>query len=115
MAYPATHNMSYYYGDTYEFAIVPRHFDGTVFDLTGWTAAFTVANHRRGEYPATPRSFALPASIVAGKVVCAIDKTFVLTGPEWDDAWVYDVEIKKGDKKHTLLEGTLSIRRDVTL
>ena len=47
MGFPATFNILYYRGDTYEFVIQPKNADGTAFNLTDYPSAsakFTVAS-----------------------------------------------------------------------
>jgi hypothetical protein len=47
MAFPKTHNLEYYRGDTFEFSIDVKNQDGSDFDLSGFeTYTFKIANFR---------------------------------------------------------------------
>jgi hypothetical protein len=46
MAFPGTYNFNYYRGDTAEFVIRPKTANGSAYDLTNYTATFTIANRR---------------------------------------------------------------------
>ncbi len=46
MASPGTYNFSYYRGDTAEFVIRPKTSNGSAYDLTNYSATFTIANRR---------------------------------------------------------------------
>jgi hypothetical protein len=118
MAFPGTFNISYYKGDTYEFNIYPKDSSGQPFDLTGYSATFTIASSR-GPAPTTTFSgYALiPAD--AASVRCAIlpsDAAEMISG----NSYVYDIEISNNDEAlpyplvYTLLTGSVSVTSDIT-
>lgn len=43
MAFPGTHNIAYYHGDTFEFTVTPKASDGSAFDLAGYSSKFFIA------------------------------------------------------------------------
>jgi hypothetical protein len=116
MAFPGTYNFNYYRGDTFEFKIFPKLQDGTKFDLTGYTARFTVAN-RRGTGATSVVTMSNPAiSVSEGSIVCTISSTngrLLISGVPW----VYDVEITRSAgvaNTATLLTGDITVTEDVT-
>lgn len=112
MAFPGTHNISYYQGDTLEFTIRPKAADGSAFSLDGYSVRFWIAD-KRGT-PTNPPKECL-ASISNGAVECTIQPA---TGKELiaGTTYYYDVEISKsaGTIVHTLLTGTVTVTADVT-
>lgn len=115
MAFPGTYNFNYYRGDTFEFKIFPKLQDGTTFDLTGYTARFTVAN-RRGT-GATQIAMSNPVvNVGEGSIVCTISATNgrSLTAGV---TWVYDIQIARTSgiaNTATLLTGNITVTEDVT-
>lgn len=111
MAFPGTHNISYYQGDTFEFTIRPKAADGSAFSLDGYSAKFYIAN-KRG--PGATQKIGT-ASISNGAVNCTI-----LPGVGREliagTTYYYDVEISKsgGSVIHTLLTGTINVTADIT-
>jgi hypothetical protein len=126
MTYPATHNINYYKGDTYEFNVYPRTNTDTdgdgvndVFSLTGYEVDFTIAE-RRGALLSTDQ----PA--VNGYAVFAPNRTHIqcaITPENGEDldaskTYVYDITISKVDattydKVFTLLSGNLLVENRV--
>ena len=111
MAFPGTYNFNYYRGDRYEFVIRPKSANGAAFDLTGYSANFTVAN-ARGE---NKTQYEMQA-VVDGStdiVTCTI-----LPGSGEDlvaGTYVYDVQIDSGATLvYTLLTGSITVTDDVT-
>jgi hypothetical protein len=118
MAFPGTYNFSYYRGDTFEFRIAPRNADGSAFDLTGYSVAFTVST-ARGTLGANNRRLSY-ATIVDNEIVCAIlpsdSDTWVSTP---NNQYVYDVEVRKLNstpypRVYTLLTGNITVQEEVT-
>lgn len=115
MAFPGTYNFNYYRGDTYEFKLFPKLQDGTKFDLTNYTAKFTVAN-RRGT-GATQIAMTNPTiNVSEGSIVCTISSTNgrSLTAGV---TWVYDVEIVRSTgaaNTATIITGNITVTEDVT-
>lgn len=115
MAFPSTYNFSYYRGDTSQFVIRPKNSnDGSAFDLTGYTALFTVAN-RRG-------SGATQYSDADGIIAVVDDETNIVTctitpvgGRELSaGTYVYDVQIDNTSQIFTLLTGSITVTDDIT-
>jgi hypothetical protein len=110
MAFPATYNFSYYRGDTSQFVIRPKNANGTSFDLTGYTAEFTVAN-RRGS---TGTQYEMTAVVNATTdiITCTIDPVDGrLLSP---GTFVYDVQIENGLQIYTILTGSITVTDDIT-
>jgi len=111
MAFPGTFNFSYYRGDTNQFVIRPKNANGAPFDLTGYTALFTIAN-RRG---ATGTQYEGQAVVdtVNDLVTCTI-----LPGVGRSLAagtFVYDVQITTGAANIvTILTGSITVTDDIT-
>lgn len=127
MAFPATFNINYYKGDTYEFNIYPKDSTGAVFDLTGFaingneTAEFFFSNARGAA--GVPNRVECFARISDDKtrIECAIrpaDSINMVPGT----TYVYDVQITKpsqgGTKPYdmvlTLLTGNIIVTDQVT-
>lgn len=119
MAFPATYNFNYYWGDTFEFLIYPKDSNGGVFSLDGYNARFAIAESRGGEpvldsntIPNTP----LTAEILENSsfIRCEIKSEYgkLLTG----NSYIYDVQITKpaANKVYTIATGTITITKDVT-
>jgi hypothetical protein len=118
MAFPGTFNISYYKGDTYEFIIYPKDANGGPFDLTGYSATFTIANTRGPNPTLSVIGYSL-IPVDATSVRCAIlptDAASLVAGT----TYVYDIEISKDDESlaypliYTLLTGNISVTADVT-
>jgi len=117
MSFPGTYNINYYYGDTLEFRVFPKNSAGEFFDLSNFTSArFTIALNRN-----TPIEDHIPcfAQIDADKtnILCAIrPEDAERLNP--DENYVYDIEVSKSGNPYpivyTLLNGNVSITRDVT-
>lgn len=116
MAFPGTYNFNYYRGDTFEFKIFPKLQDGSKFDLTGYSAKFTVAN-KRGTGSTQVAMTDPTINVSDGSVTCIISSTngrSLTAGTNW----VYDVEIKKTSgaaNTQTLLTGSITVTEDVTV
>lgn len=115
MAFPATFNIAYYRGDTYEFYVRPKDQDGNAIDLTGYTPTFTIASDR-GSSPAF--SVVCDSELTEGDTVikCTIasDDGATLTA---GTVYVYDVEVADGSSPsvvQTYLTGTVSVTSDVS-
>lgn len=109
MAYPATYNISYYRGDTYQFDILPKNSAGVVFPLTGYSAEFYLEPVDGSAAAFSAGS--LGATISDGKVKCQITSTLGKTLEVKD--YKYDVQIKNGVLVYTLLKGVISVTPDV--
>jgi hypothetical protein len=111
MAFPGTYNFSYYRGDTNQFVIRPKNANGSAFDLTGYTAIFTIAN-RRGSTGTQYEAQAV-VNTVNDLVTCTI-----LPGVGRQLAagtFVYDVQITTGAANIvTILTGSITVTDDIT-
>ena len=117
MAFPATYNVLYYRGDTYEFVIQPKNSDGTAFNLTDYpsaSATFTIASRTAGV-----DTFVLNGGVSINSadsyITCTISNTQgsnLVQGT----SYVYDVQIKSTDAVNTftLLAGTLTVTNDIS-
>ena len=111
MAFPGTYNFSYYRGDTNQFVIRPKNANGSEFNLTGYTARFTIAN-RRGSTGTQYEAQAV-VNTVNNLVTCTI-----LPGVGRQLAagtFVYDVQITTGAANIvTILTGSITVTDDIT-
>lgn len=120
MSFPATYNINYYMGDTFEFRIFPKDASGAPFPLAQFpNVRFTIAT-QRGPLPsgAPPR--------IEGYAEISVDKLSILCSIRPSDSanldaatrYVYDVEISRTatpyDQVFTLLTGNISITDQVT-
>lgn len=112
MSFPATYNISYYKGDTYEFVIVPKNSDGTDFGLTGYTAAFSISNKLGGGGSFFTSGQAV-VNTTNNTVTCTI-LPGVGANLNSSTTYYYDVQITDGSTKvFTLLNGTVTVTDDV--
>jgi len=120
MSFPATYNINYYMGDTFEFRIFPKDASGAPFPLAQFpNVRFTIAT-QRGPLPSTapPR--------IEGYAEISIDRTSILCSIRPSDSafldatrqYVYDVEISRTASPYnqvfTLLTGNISITDQIT-
>lgn len=113
MAYPATSNINYYHGDTYEFNIYPKTASGAVFDMTGYSASFNIAS-AVGHAPSFSVGATAQIDSTHSYISCKILPT---TGSQLvpGTPYYYDVQISSGsDKVYTLLKGGILVTADVT-
>lgn len=112
--FPATYNFGYYRGNSFEFVINPKNSNGTTFDLTDYTALFTIAT-AAGSRAAHINSASPSIDVAAGTITCIIDPAFgsasLSSGP-----YVYDVEIRNSaqNRVYTLLNGTITVTQDIS-
>jgi hypothetical protein len=111
MAFPGTFNFNLYRGDTNQFVIRPKNASGSAFDLTGYTAAFTIAN-RRGS-TGTQYEGQVTVDTANDLLTCTI-----LPGVGRQLAagtYVYDVQITTGAANIvTVLTGSITVTDDIT-
>jgi hypothetical protein len=112
MSFPGSYSFSYYRGDTYGFIARPKDSAGASFDLTGYTATFTIAS-ARGPAPAESYAGTAVVNDVDNIVTCTITPTI---GRDLDPAlsWVYDLQITNGSEIFTILTGNISSTDDIT-
>jgi hypothetical protein len=111
MAFPGTYNFNYYRGDTAQFVARPKNSnDGSSFELTDYSASFTIANQRGSA--GTQYSASAIVNEVSDIVTCTITPA---VGRDLEPgSYVYDVEIENGIEVHTLLTGTITVTDDIT-
>lgn len=112
MAFPATYNISYYRGDTYDFVINPKNSNGGAFNLNGYSGLFVIASSR-GDAAAFVTNATASVNASAATVTCQIPASLgpILSGA----SYVYDIEINNSSSSanFTLLTGTISVTQDV--
>lgn len=114
MAFPATYNIQYYEGDTYQFVIRPKTSAGEIFPVTStvYDAYFRI-DTQRGRTDGL--GIEAPAAIGDNSVTCTITPTIsndLVPGT----TYFYDVSIEdKTDPNiiYTLLTGTIAITADI--
>jgi hypothetical protein len=111
MAFPSTYNFSYYRGDTGQFVIRPKNSnDSSAFNLTGYTALFTIAN-QRGSAGVQVEAVAT-VDTATNVVTCTITPS---VGRELSAGnYVYDVQIDNTSQVFTLLTGSITVTDDIT-
>jgi hypothetical protein len=110
MAFPAFYNFFYYRGDTLQFVIRPKVANGSAFNLSGYTAAFTIANQRGSS--ATQTAAVATINTSTNIVTCTITPAVGITlNPV---TFVYDVQITDGTQIYTILTGEITVVDHVT-
>ena len=110
MAFPGFYSFSYYRGDTSQFVIRPKVTDGSAFDLTGYTAAFVIADVRgpTGTQTAASAVVNTTTDIVTCTITPAVGRTLS------EESYAYDVQITNGTQIYTLLTGVITVTDDIT-
>jgi len=111
MAFPGTYNFNYYRGDTFNFTILPKDSNGVIFDLTGYTATFTIAT--ASGPGATQYAGTTSIDLTTDKITCTLPSNIgrSLVG---GTTYVYDVQIASGAIIYTLLNGSIAVTNDIT-
>lgn len=115
MSFPATYNISYYQGDTYQFVIRPKTSAGEIFPVTSavYDAYFYISTGRGTSASATLTG---STAISDNSITCTLNPSIgnlLAAGT----TYYYDVSIQnKSDANivYTLLTGTISVTADVT-
>lgn len=136
MAFPGEYSFTYYKGDTLEFRVYPKDASGAAFDLTGYTAEFTIANARGAVAPEDKATGYTQINSAESYILCAIPPSlgnrsdFLVANA----VYVYDIQIsnpdadgltddtdplldtdsKPYDYVYTLLTGNITVRDQVT-
>lgn len=116
MAFPATYNINYYKGDTFEFLIKPKNSSGSDFVVTDvlYSAEFKIAPQRGG--PAGETISGNATVIANNSVLCSITPSIAAL-LDASKTYVYDVRIVSltdPDVVYTLLNGSVNIVESVT-
>lgn len=114
MAFPKTHNLDYYRGDTFEFTVDLKNQDGTDFDLALFeTYTFKIANQRGAgatQYTGTA------VRVEPASVKCTITPTVGRSLAAGQ--YVYDVQITDTTPTpnviYTVLTGILNVTDDIS-
>jgi hypothetical protein len=118
MAFPGTLNFSYYKGDTYEFKVYPKNVNGSIFDLSSYTASlFTISTARGAAGVEGQVSCSAVISDTDDYVLCTIRPANSVT-LNAGTTYVYDVEVNKTvlgtPVVHTLLTGSIEVTDQVS-
>lgn len=121
MAFPGTHNISYYRGDTLEFKIYPKDSSGSDFSLATYntTATFTISP-RRGALQSGEQYINAYAEIIDGTyILCVIrpedgQKMIAENSPYYYDIEIEDFVSERYLKLYTVLTGEISVTEQVT-
>lgn len=123
MAFPATFDIQYYRGDTYEFKLYPKDSAGAAFDLAGYDLSngvkFTIA---------TARGVGTNIHSTTGYARISSDRQYIICAikpengawMEYSSDYVYDIQISKAgaggtyDSIITLLTGNIAVTEQVT-
>ena len=114
MAFPGTYNFNYYRGDTAEFVVRPKTSNGGAFDLTNYTASFTIANRRgsTGSQSAATASVNTSTDIITCTILPSVGRNLAA------GTYVYDVQItdtvSNPDVIFTVLTGSITVTDDIT-
>lgn len=114
MAFPATYNINYYQGDTYQFVIRPKTSAGEIFPIssTAYDAYFRI-DTERGRTDGL--GIEASAAISDNAVTCTLTPS-VGNSLNAGTVYFYDVSIEsKTDPNivYTLLTGTINITADI--
>ena len=110
MAFPATFNFNYYRGDTSQIVVRPKSPNGQSFNLSGYSAAYTIATSRGAS--ATQYSSTAVIDELNDLITCTISDS---VGRSLEPrTYVYDVQIENGIEIYTILTGTIKVTDDIT-
>jgi len=110
MPYPYTYDIDYYIGDTYQFILYPKNSDGTTFDLTGFTAKWTIATER-GNATSNVLTLTPNISLNPSRIDCFLNST---NGLLLDSLiYIYDVEISNNADSYTLVTGKITTQNHI--
>lgn len=122
MAFPATFNIDYYKGDTYEMIVYPKNSDGSSWNLSGYILEMAISDQlgkstTRFQALGTVAAFSIPnpptglATDIWG-IKCTIFPS-VGVGLIPGEVYYYDVTIKKTvnnqEYVYTIVKGTISV------
>lgn len=106
---PATYDINYYRGDTYEFYIQPKDVDGMPIDVSTFTTAFLVATSRGPDPAASFNCTSTPmGSTIRCVIPASVGATFV-----GNTVYVYDVQVVDGSVVKTYLTGNIYVTDQV--
>ena len=114
MAFPGTYNFNYYRGDTAEFVVRPKTANGSAYNLTDYTATFTIANRRgsTGTQYVADATINTLTNIITCTIAPAVGRTLTA------GTYVYDIQITNTiptpDVILTVLTGWVTVTDDIT-
>lgn len=108
------YNMTLKQGSTFQKVITWKNADGTVINLTGYTARMQLKRKHQDvdpEFTLTTENSRITIDGTAGKVTLniAAGDTALLTGK-----YVYDLELVNGSYVDRILQGEITLDREVT-
>ena len=113
--FPATYNIGYYRGDSYEFVVNPKNADQSVFNLTDYSALFTIARSTGSQSSFTASAVPI-INVNAGTITCRISPEVgsYFSAPQY----LYDLEIRNSTTAsnvlvYTLLRGAINVTQDI--
>lgn len=117
MAFPKTHNLDYYRGDTFEFKVYPKTQDGNTFELDGFeTFTFKLANKRGAGATQVTATAAKESDPEGDYVRCTITSTVGRTLSATQ--YFYDVQITDTTPTpniiYTILTGIITVTDDIS-
>lgn len=115
MAFPATYNISYYRGDTYEFVVNPKNSDGTNFDLSGYSSSSAL-------FTVSLRSSGTDTFVFNGDIEVNSDSSYIRCGIPSSSgsaliegsSYYYDVQINSDAATYTLLNGKITVKNNIS-
>ena len=111
MAFPGNFNFNYYRGDTNQFVVRPKNASGSAFDLSGYTAIFTIAN-RRGSTGTQYQAQAVVDTnndLITCTILPGVGRSLAA------GTYVYDLQITTGASNIlTVLTGSITVTDDIT-
>jgi hypothetical protein len=111
MAFPGNFNFNYYRGDTNQFVVRPKNASGSAFDLSGYTAIFTIAN-RRGSTGTQYQAQAVVDTnndLITCTILPGVGRSLAA------GTYVYDIQITTGASNIlTVLTGSITVTDDIT-
>lgn len=114
MAFPATYNINYYQGDTYQFVIRPKTSAGEIFPITSavYDSYFRIDTERgRSDGLGIEASASISDNSVTCTITPSVGNTLVA-----GTTYYYDISVEnKTDPNivYTLLTGTITITADI--
>lgn len=113
MAFPATYNISYYRGDSYNFILNPKNSDGSAFNLNNYSGDFQVKATRNPDADIIIAGNVDIDTPIVGSLTCSIDPVVGEVVPA--GTYVYDVQIvNTSGTVYTLVTGNFVVTNDIS-
>ncbi len=115
--FPATYNINYYSGDTYQFIAVPRNSDKTLYDLNGFVASMAISD-RDAFYQNAEVIMDTNQSTITCTILPGLGGTLVPGTKYYYDLQIVNDEdpvvAERGRYLYTILKGEISVTEDIT-